>query len=74
MPEYRPEPTELWQTLRRNAPLVRRIALAIGGLMVGYAIGRAMGRGDMVTGAMAIGAAVIGFFGPRWPRKTEPND
>jgi hypothetical protein len=68
MAEYRPEPTELWQTIRRNLPLVRRIALALGGLMLGYVLGRTLSGNDVVVGCAAVGAAIIGFFAPAWKR------
>ncbi len=76
MAEYRPEPTELWQTIQRNLPLVRRIALALGGFMLGYALGRTLAGNDMVVGCAAAGAAIIGFFAPAWKKDPgqDPHD
>ena len=67
MAEYRPEPTELWQTIQRHWGLVRRLALAVGGAMLGYGAASVLRGGDasVAAGCMAIGGGLVGFFAPR---------
>lgn len=64
MTEYRPEPTELWETIQRHRSLVRRIALAVGGFMVAYAIAHLLTARSSMPACAALGGAILGFFAP----------
>lgn len=64
MAEYRPEARQLWQVARRHQELARRIALALGGMLLGFGLARALGGTLEYSASSAIGAALIGFFAP----------
>jgi len=70
MIEYRPDARDLWQKISANLPLVRRAALALGGMMLGYGLARAMGGRFDMTLLAALGGGLVGFFAPSFERRS----
>jgi len=62
MAEYRPEPRQLWQDVRRHHELARRVVLAVGGMLLAFGLTRALGGGVYYAASSTIGAGLLGFF------------
>jgi hypothetical protein len=70
MPEYRPDADELLNVAKSNIVMVRRIALAVGGALLAFGLGKCFHpAGVLYPTYAALGAAIVGFFAPAWPEK-----